>query len=126
MGTEEKKSILLIDDSTSIRKFIRGMLEEANYKVYESYDGEEGIETYRKIGNIDLIITDVYMPKKSGLELVVELREENKDIKIIVISNGGKTNFSNELDICEALGAISFLKKDFIKDKLIDLVNEII
>lgn len=124
MINQEKKNILLIDDSSSIRKFVRSMLEEANYNVYEACDGEDGIQKYRKAGNIDLVITDVYMPKKSGLEFVVELRKEDKDIKVIVLSDGGEKNFSNYLGVCEALGASFFIKKDLIKEKLIKLVQE--
>ena len=120
-----KNKILVVDDTASIRKFIRLLLEEANYEVCEACDGQEGIEVYKKSNDIDLIITDVYMPKKSGLELVVELREEYKDIKIIVLSDGGKNNFSNELGVCEALGATYFIKKDLIKDELLKLVGEV-
>jgi len=123
---EVKKNILVTDDSQSIRSFIRGLLEEANYNVVEASDGKEGIEVFKNSGNIDLIITDIYMPEKSGLELVVELREENKDLKIIVLSDGGKNNFSNELGVVEALGATHFLKKDLVKDQLIDLVNKVL
>ena len=122
---ERKKKILVTDDTASIRTFIRLILEDANYEVCEACDGEEGIDVYKKSGDIDLIITDVYMPKKSGLELVVELREEYKDIKIIVLSDGGKNNFSNELGVCEALGATYFIKKDLIKDELLKLVREV-
>ncbi len=122
---EKQKNILVVDDIASIRTFIRIILEDANYNVCEASNGEEGIEVYKKSGNIDLIITDIYMPKKSGLELVVELREEYKDINIIVLSDGGKNNFSNELDVCEALGAAYFIKKDLIKDELIYLVDKV-
>ena len=121
----KQKNIVVVDDSASVRGFIRHILEDANYNVYEASNGEEGIEVYKRLGNIDLIITDIYMPQKSGLELVVELREEYKDIKIIVLSDGGKTNFSNELGVCEALGATYFIKKDLINDELINLVNKV-
>lgn len=123
---DAKKKILVTDDSASIRSFIRGLLEEANYDVVEASDGKEGIEVFRKEGNIDLIVTDIYMPIKSGLELVVELKEEFKDLKIIVLSDGGKNNFSNELGVVEALGATHFMKKDLIKEQLVDLVNKVI
>ena len=123
---EGKKKILVVDDTPSVRKFIRLLLEVANYEVCDACDGEAGIELYKSSGDIDLIITDVYMPKKSGLELVVELREDYKDIKIIVLSDGGKNNFSNELDVCEALGATYFIKKDLIMDELLKLVNEVL
>lgn len=122
---EKQKNILVVEDNSSVRKFIRLILEKANYNVYETCDGEEGIEIYKKLGNIDLVITDIYMPKKTGLELVVELREENKDIKVIVLSDGGESNFSNKLGVCEALGATHFIKKDMIIDELIKLVNKI-
>ena len=120
-----KNTILVIYYSASIRSFIKFILEEANYSVCEACNGEEGIEVYKKLGNIDLIITDIYMPQKSGLELVVELRKEYKDIKVIVLSDGGKNNFSNELGVCEALGATYFMKKDLIKDELIKLVDKV-
>ena len=121
---EGKKNILVTDDSASIRSFIRGLLEEANYDVVEAGDGEEGIEVYKKTSNVDLIITDIYMPNKSGLELAVELKKMKKDLKIIVLTDGGKNNFSNELGVCEALGATYFMKKDLIKSELINLVDK--
>lgn len=124
--THVKKKVLVTDDSASIRSFIRGLLEEADYDVVEARDGKEGIEVFKQEGNIDLIVTDIYMPIKSGLELVVELKEEFKDLKIIVLSDGGKNNFSNELGVVEALGATHFMKKDLIKDQLVDLVNKVI
>ena len=123
---EKQKNVLVVDDSASIRTFIRLILEDANYNVCEASNGEDGIEVYKKLGNIDLIITDIYMPQKSGLELVVELREEYKDINIIVLSDGGKNNFSNELGVCEALGANYFIKKDLINDELLKLVNKVL
>ncbi len=123
---DAKKNILVTDDSASIRSFIRGLLEEANYNVIEASDGNEGIEVYKKAGNIDLIITDIYMPEKSGLELVIELKKDDKNLKIIVLSDGGKNNFSNELGVVEALGATHFMKKDLIKNQLVDLVNKVL
>lgn len=122
---EKQKNILLVEDMPSVRKFIKIILENANYNVIEASNGEEGIEIYKKSRNIDLIITDIYMPQKTGLELVVELREEYRHINAIVLSDGGENNFSNELGVCEALGATYFMKKDMIIDGLIELVNKI-
>jgi len=122
---KKQKNVLVVDDVASIRTFIRIILEDANYNVCEASDGEEGIEVYKNSDNIDLIITDIYMPKKSGLELVVELKKYNENLKIIVLSDGGKNNFSNELDVVEALGATCFIKKDLIKDQLIYLVDKV-
>ena len=126
MMDERKKKILVTDDSASIRSFIRFILEEANYEVCEACNGEEGIEVYRKAGNIDLVITDVYMPKKTGIEVIIELQKEYKNTKIIVLSDGGEHNFNDELGLCESLGAVCFMKKDLIKDSLVELVKRVL
>lgn len=121
----EKKNILVVDDVGSIRAFIKDLLEEANYVVTEAKDGEEAIEIYRQ-NKIDLIITDVYMPIKGGLEAIVELRKEFPDAKSIVLSDGGDAHFENNRQICEALGANHFLSKSLIKEKLLTFVKELI
>jgi two-component system, chemotaxis family, chemotaxis protein CheY len=123
---EKRKNILVVDDAEIVRKFIKEILEEANYNVFEASNGKEGIEVFEKLENIDLIITDIYMPIKSGVELVVELKEKHKDLKTIVLTDGGKNNFSNEFAVVEALGATYFMKKEFIKDKLGELVKKIL
>ena len=121
----EKKNILVVDDVGSIRAFIKDLLEEANYGVTEAKDGEEAVEIYRQ-NKIDLIITDVYMPIKGGLEAIVELRKEFPDAKSIVLSDGGDAHFENNREICEALGANHFLSKSLIKEKLLSFVKELI
>lgn len=123
--SEKQKNILVVEDNPITRKFISLILEKASYNVTEASNGAEAIDIFNKLGNIDLIITDIYMPQKTGLELVVDIRKENKDISIIIFSDGGKNNFSNELDVCEALGATYFMKKEMIIDELIKLVDKI-
>lgn len=122
---EKQKNILVAEDNPSTRKLIKLILEKAGYNVSEASNGEEAIDIYNELGDIDLVITDIYMPQKTGLELVVEIRKENKDISIIIFSDGGENNFSNELDVCEALGATYFMKKESILDALLKLVHKI-
>ena len=119
------KNILVIDDTHSIRTFVRLILEEANYNIVEAENGAIGIEKF-KSNIFDLVITDIYMPVSSGLEVVVQLEKEYPNTKIIVLSDGGKENFSNDLNVCEALGASCFLSKSKIKDELLTLVNDIL
>lgn len=122
---EKQKNILVVEDNPITRKFMRLILEKANYNIIEASNGAEAIDVFNKLGDIDLVITDIYMPQKTGLELVIDLRKENKDINIIIFSDGGENNFSNELDVCEALGATYFMKKEMIIDALIKLVDKI-
>lgn len=119
------ENILIIDDSSSIRSFIRLMLEDANYNVVEAENGAIGIEKFRA-GNFDLVITDIYMPVKSGLQVVVTLKKEYPKIDIIVLSDGGKDHFSDYMGVCEALGATYFLSKAQIKSDLLQLIKSII
>ena len=122
---EKQKNILVAEDNPSTRKLIKRILEKASYSVSEASNGEEALDIYNELGDIDLVITDIYMPKKTGLELVVDIREENKNISIIIFSDGGENNFSNELGVCEALGATYFMKKELILDELVKLVDKI-
>ena len=73
--------ILIIDDDDQIRDVIRRMLEPAGHEVVEAVDGADGIRIYRE-RPADLIITDLIMPKKEGVELIMELKMEFPDVKI--------------------------------------------
>lgn len=126
MSTDsKKKNILVIDDVSSIRAFIRILLEEQNYDVVEAENGAVGIDLY-KTGNFDLVITDIYMPIRGGLEVVVELKRDYPNTKIIVLSDGGAENFTNNNELCEALGASQFLSKSKIKTELISVVTRVL
>lgn len=126
MNTEEKKkNILVIDDIASIRAFIRTILEEADYNVVEAENGEVGINLY-KTGNFDLVITDVYMPIRGGLEVVLELKRDYPSTKIIVLSDGGSENFTNNNELCEALGASLFLSKGNINTDLVSSIASVL
>ena len=123
MSVDQKKTILLIDDSYSIRAYIRQILEKENYNVVEAENGEIGLKLYRE-GKFDLILTDIYMPVINGLELVVRIKKEFPDTKVIIISDGGKDHFSDDLEVCESLGASSFLSKSKINEELLPLINK--
>ena len=80
--------ILIIDDEQQIRSMLRLMLEREGYEVVEAPDGIEGIRVYRR-KPADLIITDLIMPNKDGIGMIIELRKEFPDVKIIAMSGGG-------------------------------------
>jgi hypothetical protein len=82
------ESILIIDDEPQIRSMIRLLLERAGYSVMEAADGVEGIRRFRE-NPASLIITDLIMPNKDGIGMMIELKREFPDIKIIAMSGGG-------------------------------------
>ena len=85
IGRNRMARILVIDDQQAIRFMIRRSLEREGHEVAEAGDGEEGIERFRQ-SPVDLVVTDIHMPRRDGLEVIKELRSHFPDVKIIALS----------------------------------------
>lgn len=81
--------ILLIDDEEDLRSLLRQMLMQAGHEVFDAANGEDGLKLYRATP-ADLIITDILMPGKGGLDLLVELHRDYPQARVIAISGGFK------------------------------------
>ena len=123
--TPARKSILVIDDEESIRLLLRTLLEFEGYMVLEASDGIKGQRLYRN-NPTDLVITDLIMPEKEGIETIRDLRREFPDIKIIAISGGGRIGPESYLKMARGLGALRTLRKPFDRKSLLDAVEEVI
>ncbi len=118
--------ILIIEDDDQIRVLIKKMLEnEANYEVIEAADGNQGIRQFKQ-NTIDLVITDIIMPDKEGIETIKELRKEAKDAKIIAISGGGRIGPYDYLDLAKRIGAKRVFEKPFDLKELVEAVKELL
>lgn len=115
--------ILIIDDETQIRSMLRLMLERVGYEVIEAADGMEGIRQY-KDNPTDLIITDLIMPNKDGIGMMIELKKEFPRVKIIAMSGGGVNRPEGYLDGAKKLGATRTLTKPIDRDKMLNAVKE--
>ncbi len=120
-----KKRILVIDDDVQFRTMIVEMLERKNYTVYAAGDGEEGLRIWEEL-EPDLVITDIIMPNREGIETIMELKRKNKNVKIIAISGGGRIDAKDNLHSAKLLGATITLTKPFESDVLIDSVQQLI
>ncbi|MBU1341492.1 MAG: response regulator [Proteobacteria bacterium] len=96
--------ILIIDDEAPIRKMLKILFEKNGYDVMEARDGVQAVKVFKELG-ADLIITDLIMPEKEGLETIKEIRKLNPDAKIIAISGGGLVNPEMYLGLAKKLGA---------------------
>ena len=117
--------ILVIDDDERIRMFLRTTLERADYTVVEAREGTEGLDRCRQM-SIDVVITDLLMPGKEGLETVSQLRREWPSMKVIAISGGGSTGVFAYLDVAQKLGADRTLSKPFNRETLLSVVRDVL
>ena len=118
-------SILIIDDDPQILKMLRQILEREGYEVTEASNGKQGVRLYRK-NPADLVITDIIMPEKEGIEIIIELKRDYPDVKIIAISGGGRINPEDYLDIAKKLGAHRIFSKPVERKELLNAVRELI
>ena len=118
--------ILVVEDDDQIRTLIKRMLEGENeYDVSEAQNGDEAIKLVRKT-EYDLIITDIIMPEKEGIETIKEIRQIYPMIKIIAISGGGRIGPYDYLDLAKRLGAKKVFEKPFDLKEMLVAVKELL
>lgn len=118
------KRILVVDDEEQIRSMLTQMLEHEGFAVDTAENGEEGMDLITRHA-YDLIITDMIMPIKDGLKLIMELIRDYPDQRILAISGGGAIKAERYLTMAGYLGDdIATLEKPFKRESLLALVNE--
>ena len=114
--------ILVIDDEKHIRNIIKKFLEKENYTVDVAENGRIGLGLYNK-NPADVVITDLFMPEKDGLETIRELLVGNCDAKCIMISGDFFRNGVNYQQIAKRFGVIHTLPKPLDFMELLNLVK---
>ena len=118
------KRILVVDDEEQIRTMLTQMLEHEGFVVDTAENGEAGMDLISRHA-YDLIITDMIMPIKDGLKLIMELVRDYPDLRILAISGGGAIKAERYLTMAGYLGDdIATLEKPFKRETLLALVNE--
>jgi CheY-like chemotaxis protein len=118
-------SILVVDDDDQFRSMLRQVLGREGYEVVEARNGREGMALYRAEPT-DLVISDILMPEREGLQTIRELRREFPEAKIIAVSGGGPGGTMNFLKAAKLLGAERTLWKPFELDELRQVVREVL
>jgi two-component system response regulator (stage 0 sporulation protein F) len=114
-------TILLVEDEDLHRMLIRSALEMADYQVREAVNGKEALRQYR-LAPTDLVITDIVMPEKDGLELIWELTRDFPEIRIIAMSEPHEAY--DYLRVAQLFGANCCLLKPFLTETLLKAVRE--
>jgi DNA-binding NtrC family response regulator len=118
--------ILIIDDNDDMREILTEILQRKGYEVSAASDGEEGMRMFRQ-DPTDLVITDIIMPKKEGVETIFDLQSEFPAVKIIAISGGGVLKSTECLKMIENIPSVKrTMKKPFSNDELLQAVKELI
>ena len=115
-------TILIIDDEPGIRTVLTDILEDEDYHVISAVDGLEGLDLLRN-NEIDLVVLDVWLPHKGGIDVLREIKQDYPDLEVIVIS--GHANIDMAVKAVKT-GAFDFLEKPLSLDKVITLVNNAI
>ena len=111
--------ILIAEDNDADRLFLGAVLEEAGHDLHFAEDGEEALTIYAK-NPVDVVVTDIMMARKDGVELIMALRKLNPDVAIIAVSGKGRTG----LGFAELAGAQKIMAKPVDRDELIRAVRE--
>ena len=117
--------ILVIEDDVEVRNLLGALLRRAGHEVVEAENGQQGIHQFRT-HPADLIITDLFMPVKEGLETIVDLRREFPDLKIIAISGGHREGTGNYLKAAQLCGASRIFNKPFNNSDLLAAIDELL
>ena len=118
-------SILIIDNDDSVRESLRRTLHKEGYTIMEASEGRRGLKQLER-QPVDVILLDMFMPDKDGLETIMALRRTHPGMKIIAMSGGGFKGRVDVLDVAKKLGVRRTLAKPFTREELIEAVEQVV
>jgi CheY-like chemotaxis protein len=117
--------VLVIDDEPVTRMIVCALLESAGHTVGEAANGDAGLAIFYT-NSPDLVITDILMPGKDGIETIRELRRTNPEVKIIALSGDVRFDGPSILKAAHLLGADQVIEKPFRNDELLRMVEQVL
>jgi DNA-binding NtrC family response regulator len=123
MITGAGQRVLIVDDDPGIRRTLHILLSREGYQVTQARDGVEALRLWRDHGG-DLVITDLHMPEKNGIETIVELLSHTPNMRIIAMSGGGQTKRLDLLSNAAMLGAVLTIEKPFTLSEMMTIVRQ--
>lgn len=117
--------ILIIDDEKEIREMLRQKLEPEGYQVETAPNGKVGLRIQEE-DPCDLVITDIFMPEKEGIETIRELRRDFPEVKIIAMTGGFRYGPEELLEAARMLGAHRTLSKPFKLKEMQQAIDELL
>jgi len=122
IGQPPLATIMVVDDEPSIRSLLKRFLGKSGYVVLESADGRDALDQLRQC-HVDLLISDIVMPERDGLEILRSLRKDFAGLKVIVMSGAFDGRF---LRTAEMLGAHATLQKPLRMNLVLETVQKVL
>jgi DNA-binding response OmpR family regulator len=119
-----RKRVLVVDDNEDMRVTVQALLQADGFDVVVAADGEAALALHRK-SPADVVITDLFMPDKDGIETIIELRKLSPLVKIVAISGWTSAQGSDYLQVAREIGASVTLQKPFDPQELSRVVREL-
>lgn len=113
--------VLIVDDEPAFRQIVKRLLEPEGFQVFEAVDGASGLDTF-KANPVEIVITDILMPRQDGFQFIKKLRELGLNITIIATSGGGQLIARDFLERIDGFGADFVLTKPFDTKRFLDLI----
>jgi DNA-binding NtrC family response regulator len=123
MAAVPTQRIMVVDDDASIRRTLHILLSKAGYEVIQACDGSEAVRLWRDHGG-DLVITDLHMPEKDGIQTIIELLTHSPGMRIIAMSGGGQTKRLDLLGNFSLLGTVLTIEKPFTLAEMMTTVTQ--
>jgi two-component system chemotaxis response regulator CheY len=119
-----KRTILVVDDSASVRQQVSMTLRAAGFAIVEAADGQEGVAIIDSNLDIDMVICDINMPNMNGLEMVeiIKGHPENKSLPILMLTTEAQTSLVKH---ARQAGAVGWIVKPFIPSQLVQTVEHL-
>jgi YesN/AraC family two-component response regulator len=119
------KRILIIDDDFHVGDMLERLLRKAGYDSQLAENGVEAMKMHRE-NPMDLVITDIIMPEKEGIEIISEFKRDYPTVKLIAISGGGRIGPANYLKMAKLLGAERTFAKPVDTSQLLSAIEELL
>lgn len=117
--------VLVVDDNPDMRSFVKIVLERAGFEAQVAADGQRALELQRE-HPADVLITDIFMPERDGIELIQQFKSMFRQVKIIAMSGGGQVSRKDYLPVAADLGAEAVLQKPFSAETLLKTLQDLV
>jgi DNA-binding NtrC family response regulator len=116
---------MVVDDEASVRSALRKILERMGHDVSEAENGRVALEQYRE-DPCDAMLVDLYMPEVDGVEVMIRLKADDPDVKVVAVSGGGWKSKDSALGEMTDLGAVETIAKPFTVDEVVEVMARVL